>query len=315
MDAGTLLMLAIVAVLACILYYLREQPTSMSVSSSTTGAKSGFLVIPDKYKTIDDVTEALRNAGLESSNLILGPSKFKRSETSLSIALVTELGPPADVGIDFTKSNEHTGRRTFQGRCMHDISPSRLNPYQRVIEVLGKTLEPFDDDKLIPAYGFGDETTRDRQVFPLFASRPCNGFTEVLHRYAEIAPAVRLAGPTSFAPIIYEAINIVREARAYHILVIVADGQVTSERETIAAIVEASKYPLSIVLVGVGDGPWDQMREFDDGLPDRKFDNFQFVNFHEVITKNSDYPEAAFALAALQEIPEQYRTIRKLRLL
>eukprot|EP01116_Phalansterium_solitarium_P017929 TRINITY_DN4567_c0_g1_i1.p1 TRINITY_DN4567_c0_g1~~TRINITY_DN4567_c0_g1_i1.p1 ORF type:complete len:290 (+),score=88.63 TRINITY_DN4567_c0_g1_i1:103-972(+) len=289
MDAGTLLMLAIVAVLACILYYLREQPTSMSVSSSTTGAKSGFLVIPDKYKTIDDVTEALRNAGLESSNLILG--------------------------IDFTKSNEHTGRRTFQGRCMHDISPSRLNPYQRVIEVLGKTLEPFDDDKLIPAYGFGDETTRDRQVFPLFASRPCNGFTEVLHRYAEIAPAVRLAGPTSFAPIIYEAINIVREARAYHILVIVADGQVTSERETIAAIVEASKYPLSIVLVGVGDGPWDQMREFDDGLPDRKFDNFQFVNFHEVITKNSDYPEAAFALAALQEIPEQYRTIRKLRLL
>ncbi|WAR14630.1 CPNA2-like protein [Mya arenaria] len=195
-------------------------------------------------------------------------------------------------GIDFTASNIHQGLKTFGGRSLHHLDMLNPNPYEKVISILGETLEPFDDDGLIPAFGFGDVSTKDRSVFPFLSEA-----------YRGVASRVRLSGPTNFAPLIYRAIDIVRETRSYHILVIVADGQVTSEQATRAAIVEASKWPLSIILVGVGDGPWEQMEEFDDSIPARKFDNFQFVDFHRIMSVAKN-PTAAFALSALMEVPD-----------
>ncbi|XP_058112962.1 E3 ubiquitin-protein ligase RGLG2-like isoform X2 [Magnolia sinica] len=173
-------------------------------------------------------------------------------------------------------------------------------------------------------------STNDQQVFSFFQDgRSCNGFKEALDRYREIVPHLKLSGPTSFAPIIETAIGIVEKSNGrYHVLLIIADGQVTrsvdtchgeispQEKDTIDAIVKASNYPLSIVLVGVGDGPWDMMRQFDDNIPARAFDNFQFVNFTEIMGRNiPSCKETAFALEALMEIPSQYKATMELKLL
>ncbi|KAF0909131.1 hypothetical protein E2562_031634 [Oryza meyeriana var. granulata] len=173
-------------------------------------------------------------------------------------------------------------------------------------------------------------TTHDQKVFSFYPdNRPCDGFEQALDRYREIVPQLRLAGPTSFAPVIETVIGIVDSSGGqYHVLLIIADGQVTcsvdtgngqlspQERETIDAIVKASDYPLSIVLVGVGDGPWD-MRQFDDNIPSRAFDNFQFVNFTEIMSRPvpASKKEAEFALSALMEIPEQFKAAINLQLL
>lgn len=258
----------------------------------------------DVYKTLPEVQRALADAGLECSNLI--------------------------VGIDFTKSNEWTGKHSFGGRSLHAIGGQHPNPYEQVLAIVGRTLASFDDDNLIPCFGFGDATTNDKHVFSFHAeNRPCHGFKEALARYRQIAPHVRLYGPTSFAPIIHTAVDIVEASGGqYHVLVIIADGQMTrsvdtpdgvlspQEQATVDAIVTASSYALSIVLVGVGDGPWDMMHQFDDDMPARAFDNFQFINFTEVMmTRRNDPPElkeAQFALGALMEIPPQYRACVRL---
>ncbi|XP_044960422.1 E3 ubiquitin-protein ligase RGLG3-like [Hordeum vulgare subsp. vulgare] len=260
--------------------------------------------IGDDYRSVTQVTEALAQAGLESSNLI--------------------------VGIDFTKSNEWTGKVSYNRHCLHDIGRTP-NPYEQAISIIGRTLSDFDEDNLIPCFGFGDASTHDHEVFSFYPeNHPCTGFEEALERYRQIVPTLRLSGPTSFAPIIETAIGIVDNSGGqYHVLLIIADGQVTrnvdtqsgqlspQERDTINAIVKASYFPLSIVLVGVGDGPWDMMHKFDDNIPARSFDNFQFVNFTEIMSKSiaADRKEAEFALSALMEIPTQYKATLDLQLL
>ena len=336
-----------------------------------------FYAIPDTFHTLEEVMHALRKAGLESSNLV--------------------------IGIDFTKSNKWQGENCFGGNCLHamgkggqpvngigrgmewkqaqekeegivscrmkmnmnmkqvpmlalsplskefgksdkfDFSLQRqpslaeieeesqkiyetkfdldnMNPYEATIAIVGKTLEEFDDDHLIPVFGFGDSTSTDKSVLPLGQgpNSICIGFENVLKAYRRAVPNVILAGPTSFAPLIHKTISIVeKNARSYHILLIIADGQVTNVNETAKAIVEASKYPISIIMVGVGDGPFDMMSNFDDELPERQFDNFQFVNVQELYLKHKNNPsiEALVAWKILQEIPEQFKLISKLRLL
>lgn len=260
-----------------------------NVAELSSEKRHRFQRIRDKFETLEQVQEALRAAGLESSQLV--------------------------VGIDFTKSNVWTGARAFNGRCLHDISSGEKNPYQRVIEIIGRTLAPFDDDGMIPVFGFGDVVTTDTSVFALHGAQPCRGFEEALRRYTDVAPTVSLSGPTSFAPIIRRVIADVRGTRQFTILLLVADGQVNSTAETEAAIVEASRYPISIVMVGVGDGPFDEMERFDDGLPARAFDNFQFVNWTTLSAVDHRHRDAAFAIAALQEIPDQFRAVQRLRML
>jgi E3 ubiquitin-protein ligase RGLG len=245
----------------------------------------------NEFTTLPDVTKALRKAGLESSSMI--------------------------IGFDFTGSNEWTGELSFGNKPLHtiDVTGVITNPYEEVARMVGETLSGFDDDNKIPAFGFGDSLTTDKRIFPLSASVYANGFDEVVRQYRHMASRVKLSGPTSFVPLVEHAIEIAQMTGQYQVLLIITDGAVTNVPLNAAAIVKASNFPISIICVGVGDGPWDTMEAFDSKLEARKFDNFQFVQYNKVkadalATKSPLGPK--FALQALQELPKQYKEIQSL---
>lgn len=117
------------------------------------------------------------------------------------------------------------GKVSFKNRSLHSVGDT-LNPYESAISVIGKTLAPFDEDNLIPCFGFGDgtvksrnlrshfqltssmdllihigfsmltaATTHDREVFSFHSDNsPCHGFDEVLTCYKRIVPNLKLSG-------------------------------------------------------------------------------------------------------------------------
>lgn len=251
--------------------------------------RGGFRAIPDQYNTFSELQQALRQNGVETAELMLA--------------------------VDFTKSNMWSGDKSF-GMPMHTLGTPQGNPYERAIRAVGQTMVGMGGSGDIHSFGFGDATTTDRSVFAFKSDgSPCRSFEEVLREYQRIVPLVTLAGPTSITPILRAACDIVRQSARYTILVIIGDGALDDVVADGEAVVQASKLPLSVVFIGVGDGPWEAMHEFDDGLPKRLFDNFQFVCQSEVERKRCERPDLYFATCALQEIPMQYAAVKRLGLL
>ncbi|ESU34828.1 Phospholipid-binding Copine Family Protein [Giardia duodenalis] len=203
-------------------------------------------------------------------------------------------------------------------RTSHDIKRREI-PYVKAMRIMSRVISRFDDDDIYPVYRFGCINTKDKSVLPLLypdqEDPHFEGFDAVKKAYEHIAPQIEMSGPTTFAPMIRQAIEISRESNGqYMILVLLTDGDVSDMVEDMKALQEASNYPLSIVAVGLGDGPFDKMHIFDDDVRGRKFDNFQFVNFTEVEMKagKCENPELVLATAMMQEIPSQFAFIKKL---
>eukprot|EP01026_Neomeris_dumetosa_P002700 TRINITY_DN107293_c0_g1_i5.p1 TRINITY_DN107293_c0_g1~~TRINITY_DN107293_c0_g1_i5.p1 ORF type:complete len:279 (-),score=30.00 TRINITY_DN107293_c0_g1_i5:285-1121(-) len=251
-----------------------------------------FYPIQDNYKSLEDVNKALIRQGLESSKIILG--------------------------IDFSQKNMQS---LSEKETLHSLNDGQPNPYEEVLATLGRTMSKFNEDGLLHAYGFGDRNTEDKSVFPFIEDDvELEGFDKVIDRYRKLSPHVELYGPLSFAPLLLRATQLVRDSRyLYHILIIIAsasfDPMLVEENKK--ALVHSSHFPLSIVFIGVGAGPWHGAEYMDNKVSHRIFDNFQFVDFSQLKKeqreKNWSQEEfdSQFALRVLMEIPDQYGLIQK----
>ena len=71
-----------------------------------------------------------------------------------------------------------------------------------------------------------------------------------------------LSGPTHFSKVIKATLDYLKETKdlpMYHILLILTDGMIHDMPETTDLIVECANYPLSIIIVGIGNADFSNM--------------------------------------------------------
>ena len=228
-----------------------------------------------------------------------------------------------DIAIDYTKSNKNPSDPS----SLHYNNQKVENDYEKAIKSCGDIIANYDSDELFPVYGFGGIPEGNEVVSHCFKINFNKNDDANIHKvdniikfYKESLKKVKLSTPTFFSPVIkkiieeinYDLINKKKENH-YYILMILTDGIIKDMEETIDCIVEASKLPLSIVIIGIGNADFTKMEILDgDENPltnssgeKRKRDIVQFVEFNKYKNKDLDNCGPHLAEEVLKEIPRQ----------
>lgn len=215
---------------------------------------------------------------------------------------------------------------SFEGLDLHDLKT--LNPYERVMDLVGREVaRALDRDAQFPVLAFGDAGSVDHKAGCVHLG-DAEGFDSVrpLYRSFVADPRVRKSGPTSFAGVINYTIDRAIKTRRFHTLMIITDGQIndsvdvrdtstgrfTRQSPTMVSLIQASQYPIEVIVIGVGDGPWGSMERLDDEVKDvaktmglsYRVDCCQFVPFTRYMRITDPDALHSFSMACLQEVPQ-----------
>jgi hypothetical protein len=166
------------------------------------------------------------------------------------------------LGIDFTSSN-------FKGEPLHHPDDSHNSYIAAIREIVGM-LQYFDYYNQIALYGFGARlppyykcvgqcfALNGNYYHPLITG----GVEEIIKLYRETLARIQPHGPTKISDIINMAIQFAQaeyQSSNYYVLIILTDGCFDDFALTVDKIIDASSLPLSIVMVGLGDGDFSQL--------------------------------------------------------
>lgn len=90
-------------------------------------------------------------------------------------------------------------------------------------------------------------------------------------------------GPTFYNPLLRRTIKHVHKgsSKDYYVLLILTDGRYMDEEQTIESLLECSRLPISVIIVGIGDAAdLTAMRTLDMGLPCQR-DVVKYVHFND----------------------------------
>uniref|UniRef100_A0A8C0K183 Copine-2 n=1 Tax=Canis lupus dingo TaxID=286419 RepID=A0A8C0K183_CANLU len=302
--------------------------------------------VPLEFECINPKKQRKKKNYKNSGIIILCSCKVNWELESLA-NWVAFFPPTLQVGIDFTASNgnpldpsslhyinpmgtnEYLSAIWAVGQIIQDYDSDKMFPALGFgaqlppdWKVSGVGFFPFGQDGICVLYeGYQPSIFSTFQVSHEFAinfnpTNPfCSGVDGIAQAYSACLPHIRFYGPTNFSPIVNHVARFAAQATQqqtatqYFILLIITDGVISDMEETRHAVVQASKLPMSIIIVGVGNADFAAM-EFLDGDSrtlrshtgeEAARDIVQFVPFREF--RNA--AKETLAKAVLAELPQQ----------
>lgn len=224
------------------------------------------------------------------------------------------------VCIDFTASN---GLQSAPS-SLHYTGMGKKSHYEEALHEVCNIVLDYDTDKLVPTFGFGAKVNapgfstggKVHHCFPINGSETNPNLFQlagIMAGYRQCLPYLAFSGPTLFAPLLREAMSVCEsmktEVKEYMILLILTDGIIHDKEEVKDLLVKCGKLPLSVIIIGIGNGEdWGAMHELDDD--DCQMTDFQgnktqrdLVQFVEFSKVNNNGVE--LAREVLEELPRQ----------
>lgn len=231
------------------------------------------------------------------------------------------------VAIDFTQSNgEPNSPKSLHYQPDHGMS-SGPNPYEAAIQSVGNLLSAYSSDPSIAGFGFGAKLPPNGEISHCFSltgdpNAPlCGNVEGLLGHYSNVLRRIQLWGPTMFSEVLYQAKGIVSRrataagssALAYSTLLIITDGDISDMDKTREELVHLSKFPVSVIIIGVGSENFAKVRTLDDseGRPmlkcgrDVAFRRFvQFVDYRSFTHEQGQIDLSRLSEVVLGNIPD-----------
>ena len=273
-----------------------------------------FLILDENNNEIISKDDKIENFNKNINNIyikftskdnshkinIINKSILKLDDSSFIEYIESGLKIKLILGIDYSKANltpEHQFSLHYLG--------SKTNEYQQAIDTCLKIFSKYNNlDDQISLYGFGAKlnnelnTVNDCFNINTYPNNTSSAPIQiVLYSYRNSFNYLKLSDPPNFSPLIQTAINDIKienDIRKYNILLIFTCGGINDLHNTINALIEGNHFPLSVIIIGVGNGPFkdiinlrENMRAQMNSLNNIKKDNIvTFYAFNNY--KNND---------------------------
>ena len=206
---------------------------------------------------------AIELPDMEKIEIVISIEKFDK----ISLIKLKKDGLNIDlsIAIDFTGSN---GSPDYSS-SLHYIKNGFINNYEKSIRACCDILSVYNKKDEYEVFGFGANVNGEfSNCFNINFNEnsKIKGVENIIKEYKNSVNRVDFSGGTYFAPVINSINSKIKSSKQnlnYNILMIISDGYVHDIDNIIDRIVESSKLPLSVIIIGVGADVTSDMKKLN----------------------------------------------------